>query len=619
MEAETSKFNVWSSNPFQTKNDVANGMNQLFEPIVAAFTDGGARVKLAASGASFSSDSAELEGFARPLWGIVPYVYGGGEFKHWELYRRGFTNGTNLHHSEYWGEPKNCDQTLVDIAAIGFALCFVPEYAWYPLTNEGKRNLSTYLLKVRGSEFCHNNWKFFRVIIDLGLKTVGIQYDYDMTEGYLQDIETMYLEDGWYGDGKSFRIDYYNAYAFHFYGIIYAIVMREEDPVRSNKYIEGAKAFAKQFINWFSDNGASLPYGRSLTYRFAAVAFWGILPCVLNTKEDPFISWGTLKELYLRNLQWWSKQPISTFGSEILSVGFSYPNMFMSERYNSPQSPYWAFKAFAPLMLPESHPFWSAEIEALSLEDATLNVVGMHISHNNENTIALVSGPWNDEYQCEKYSKFAYSTRYGFGVRTTSGDFTSACIDNMIGFSFNKRDFFVRVDHKSWIFEGGLYSEWSPNSEIEVKSWILQKGSYHLRIHEITNNASEEVHTREAGFPISFRNEVDNKSFEDITINKYAEISTSEDTSIMFDLLRSREPKVSKPEPNANIMASKAMFPQLIGSIASNTSVKYACAVYCQPKTTMFSKLQWIESLMRPAKTDLENLKNISKRVLCNI
>lgn len=93
-------------------------------------------------------------------------------------------------------------------------------------------------------------------------------------------------------------------------------------------------------------------------------------------------------------------------------------------------------------MLPESHPFWSAEIEALSLEDATLNVVGMHISHNNDNTIALVSGPWNDEYQCEKYSKFAYSTRYGFGVRTTSGDFTSACIDNMIGFSFNKRDFF---------------------------------------------------------------------------------------------------------------------------------------------------------------------------------
>ena len=99
MEAKTSKFNVWSSNPFQTKNDVAKGMNQLFEPIVTAFTDGGARVKLAASGASFSSHSAELEGFARPLWGVVPYVYGGGEFKHWELYRRGFTNGTNLHHS----------------------------------------------------------------------------------------------------------------------------------------------------------------------------------------------------------------------------------------------------------------------------------------------------------------------------------------------------------------------------------------------------------------------------------------------------------------------------------------------------------------------------------------
>lgn len=75
-----------------------------------------------------------------------------------------------------------------------------------------------------------------------GLEKVGIQYDNNMTEVYLQDIETMYLEDGWYGDGKSFRIDYYNAYAFHFYGIIYAIVMREEDPVRSIRYIERAKS-----------------------------------------------------------------------------------------------------------------------------------------------------------------------------------------------------------------------------------------------------------------------------------------------------------------------------------------------------------------------------------------
>ena len=28
--------------------------------------------------------------------------------------------------------------------------------------------------------------------------------------------------------------------------------------------------------------------------------------------------------------------------------------------YNSPQSPYWALKAFLPLILPSSHPFWEA-------------------------------------------------------------------------------------------------------------------------------------------------------------------------------------------------------------------------------------------------------------------
>lgn len=619
MDPVKFSFNAWSSNPFQTKNDVVDGMLQLFEPLVQAFSEGGSRVSLGAAGASFVFDSAELEGFARPLWGIVPYVYGGGDFKYWELYQRGFTNGTNINHSEYWGEPKNCDQTLVDIAAIGFALCFVPEFAWEPLTLEGKTNLSNYLLKVRDCEFCHNNWKFFRVIIDLGLTKVGIQFNKGMTEDYLNDIEKMYLEDGWYGDGKSFRIDYYNAYAFHFYGLIYAIVMRDKDPIRSKKYVDRAKAFAKQFINWFSDSGASLPYGRSLTYRFAAVAFWGILPTVLNAEEDPFIPWGVMKGIYLRNLQWWSKQPISVFGSGILSVGFSYPNMFMSERYNSPQSPYWAFKAFAPLMLPTSHPFWSTDVAELSLEDTTLRVVGMHVSHNTGNTIALVSGPWNDEYQCEKYSKFAYSTKYGFSVRTTSGDFESACIDNMIGFSFNKSEFFVRKDHKSWIFEGGLYSEWSPNPEIQVKSWLLQRGTYHLRIHEITNNSSKEVHTREGGFAIAFRNDRDKKTFVETGSNNYAEISTPEDYSFIVDLLSLRKPAVSKVEPNANIMASKVMLPQLIGSINPNSTVTCACAVYSQPKTVKFSKLQWIESLTLPNETELYNLKGNSKRVLCNI
>ena len=107
----------------------------------------------------------------------------------------------------------------------------------------------------------------------------------------------------------------------------------------------------------FADDGASIPYGRSMTYRFAVISFWGVLPLITKSDEEPVIPWGVLKGLFLRNLRWWSEQPVSRFRSNVLSVGFSYPNQFMCEAYNSPESPYWAFKAYVPLMLLEDHPF----------------------------------------------------------------------------------------------------------------------------------------------------------------------------------------------------------------------------------------------------------------------
>jgi hypothetical protein len=41
---------------------------------------------------------------------------------------------------------------------------------------------------------------------------------------------------------------------------------------------------------------------------------------------------------------------------------YSYPNTYMCENYNSPASPYWCMIAFAPLALPESHPFFTTSV-----------------------------------------------------------------------------------------------------------------------------------------------------------------------------------------------------------------------------------------------------------------
>lgn len=621
MIGNSSNFNPCTDNSFQSRNDVMNSFNELFEPLIPAFSDGGARVNLEESGAHFPMAAAHFEGFARALWGIVPYVVGGGNFKHWDLYRKGFINGTDPNHEEYWGEVVDCDQKMVELAAVGYALVFVPEHVWEPLPEESKKNLSNYLLEARKHEFRRCNWKFFRVLIDLGLDKVGISYDRQLTENHLEELDNMYIGEGWYGDGDRASIDYYNPFALHFYGLIYYLVRKDIDPERSQRFKDRALEFAKQYIHMFADDGASIPYGRSMTYRFAVISFWGVLPLITKSDEEPVIPWGILKGVFLRNLRWWSEQPVSRFRSNVLSVGFSYPNQFMCEAYNSPESPYWAFKAYVPLMLLEDHPFWTAKEEPLVLEDAALKVPGMLVSHTKGNTVALISGPYktfNLRYQAEKYNKFAYSTRYGFCIENNPRGFKLATLDNMIGFSFSGNDFFVRQTNKSWIYDNVLYSEWSPVMGINVKTWLIQKGKYHIRVHHVENKTSEKVDSIEGGFAVSSMNEKGLNTATHPGSKALGEVTTNDDNTLIVNLLQDRKARVTEPDPNTSLMASKVMLPQLTGSVEANSTAKFACAVYGQPASENFSKEKWLQSLSLPSESELNNFVSKAERVACN-
>ena len=114
--------------------------------------------------------------------------------------------------------------------------------------------------------------------------------------------------------------------------------------------------FAKQFIYWFDEEGEAIPFGRSLTYRFSQVSFFSV--CLLAGLE-PFPV-PVMKGLIARHLRTWLKRPIFD-RDHVLTIGYGYPNLTMAERYNAPGSPYWGMKVFAFLLLPDDHPFWSAE------------------------------------------------------------------------------------------------------------------------------------------------------------------------------------------------------------------------------------------------------------------
>ncbi len=54
---------------------------------------------------------------------------------------------------------------------------------------------------------------------------------------------------------------------------IYATFMQDEDPEWAQRFKERAILFAQDFVYYFDEDGEALPYGRSLTYRFAQRAF----------------------------------------------------------------------------------------------------------------------------------------------------------------------------------------------------------------------------------------------------------------------------------------------------------------------------------------------------------
>ena len=562
------RFNPMWGNPLKTRDDVRKAFEDSFAPLLPYFSPGGARVRLDAAAAHFDRVAADLEGFARPLWGIVPFAAGGGEFAHWELYRRGLANGTDPEHPEYWGVIRGTNQRLVELAAIGVALRMVPQHLWDPLDERAKSNVSAYLLNAYSQHFIDNNWKFFRVLIGLGLEQCGIEFDRQMTMDNLDAIDGYYLDDGWYRDGNVRQVDHYVPFALHLYGLLYAKLQKGDD-ARAERLMERARLFASDFQHWFDEDGGTLAFGRSLTYRYACGALWGGF-AFAGIEALP---WGEIKGHYLRHLRWWSKQPMADRDG-VLSIGYSYPNLLMSESYNSAGSPYWAFKAFLPLALPDDHPFWTAEELPASFgrQPVSLSHPGMVMMHTPGNVVALASGQQNGEFRgaAEKYSKFVYSSRYAFSVEVSDRGYELGCFDGMLALSENRKHYRVRDDNAVARIAGdALYSRWHPWRDVKVETWLTPANPWHIRIHRITTPRA--LHSTEGGFAIA---RPENEQLIRIGVGEgFVVVHTPTDVTAIADLKRERSERAHQAPPNSNLIASKTAVPQLRGQIPAGTTV----------------------------------------------
>lgn len=151
------------NNPLQTRKDVQEALVSLLDPLEAFTSPGGARVQLGETGVHFDAVAAQLEGFARPLWGLASLLSGGGEYPGADRWIRGFENGTNPSHDEFWGWTRGKDQRMVEMSPIGYTLAMCPEQVWGKLSVQGKENLAAWLGAINDKEMPDTNWLWFRV------------------------------------------------------------------------------------------------------------------------------------------------------------------------------------------------------------------------------------------------------------------------------------------------------------------------------------------------------------------------------------------------------------------------------------------------------------------------
>lgn len=462
----------------------------IIAPLRSKYSEKCAYMIPGAAGAWYEDKAAYVEGFSRPLWGLVPLWAGGNDIEGFaDIYAKGIAAGTDVESGEYWGECHRADQRFVEMAAMAYGMIFTPEKLWEPLDGDTKRNFARWLYQINEHFVCDSNWLFFRVLVNIALKKHNMPYSEELLKKDLDRFEDFYVGDGWYMDGVQQQKDYYIPFAIQFYSLVYVKAMENEDPERCARYRERAVKFGRQFIYWFADDGEALPYGRSLIYRFAQLSFWSA--CLIA--EVYPVEIGVIKGILVRGFEEWFKNNDIFDNGHILSVGYKYPTLIIGEHYNSPASPYWSMKAFAMLMLNDDHEFWSCEALPMPELDKIkcMKCADMLVVRHEGEVYAYPAGTHNN-LGCgqivPKYLKFAYSTLFGFNAMRSQISLEECAPDNMLVFDMDGM-MLVRRRNYSYSLNGDeLTTKWSPMKGITVETTVIPFEGGHKRIHKITSD-----------------------------------------------------------------------------------------------------------------------------------
>ena len=553
-----------ATNPLRTKAQCEEALIEILTPAMELMAANGryGRFRMSDSGAVYSQDRTSIEGFCRLLWGLGPLFHNKANIRRfgqwWQLTCEGLLRGTTPGDPDFWGDDLgDYDQLFVEMGAISAFLYETKEEFWDHLTDEQQNNILTWEEQVNHKVLPKTNWLLFRQLVNSWFVTTGhpeheplIQADFDITSSH-------YLDHGWSYDGYVNQIDNYIPFAYQFFTLVMT-GLTNGGGHRGDILKQRATAFVTSYANWFAADGACLPYGRSLDYRFAQAAFWG---AAAFAGVEPPEGWSTadFKHMLLSNLRWWFKQNI--FQSDgLIPIGYAYPNMNMAEGYNGPASAYWALKTFIFLCIPDDDPFWTVrESETLKFEPLKLQPEPrMLVAHsrNGYEVQAFTAGQHSHEHAHAnaKYEKYVYSTTFAFSVPKATVLLKQFAADSTLAVSESEHYWQIAYGYEDYaVHKNYVYSLWKPWKDVSITNFVVPLMPWHIRVHVI--DSARELHLAEGGFSLpdygrEFADTPENTVFYQ-TQQGLVGLVGSEGFHV----------ELSTPEPNVNLLYPKTRIP----------------------------------------------------------
>ncbi|KAI2641625.1 hypothetical protein GGS26DRAFT_10473 [Hypomontagnella submonticulosa] len=617
-------------------------LRTLLDPLEPFFSPLKARVKCpGATAVRFDQTASEVEGICRPLWGLACLLAGGGDYHGTEWWIQGIKSGTDPENPEYWGYPRDNDQRMVEMCPLGYALAVAP-VIWQSFNEKERENVENWLgNSINEKNMPNTNWLWFRVFANLGLKKNGGKFSQERLDRDIEHLNTFYRGGGWSNDGPEgiHQMDYYSSsFAIQFLQLLYAKLAGEDEPERAAEFKKRAQTVALDLIHYYDNEGRSIPFGRSVGYRFAMVSFWGALAYAGVELPEP-LTWGMVKGVVLRHLRWWQTQPDIWSPSGTLTIGYSYPNMYMAENYNSPGSPYWACLAFICLAVPASHPFWTSEEQLPGTAIPQIKELPHpgHIASYLGNHCMLLSSGQACSYPMKgthaKYGAFAYSSAYAYSVPPGLFTLEQYALASQLGFSDDGGEYwktrrkseYAGLEHRDGPV---LVSIWKPYPDVTVRTTLIPPDpatpNWHLRAHKI--EAGREVMTADGSFAICNQRAIDGRYLDPYDaatcegthpriIGNYdlatpAGWSTGKEGAFAvskgavgikaLEYGVERAANLVNADPNSNLVESRTVIPTLQHTIKAGETVWYISAIYAKPSGEDVPKETYLDGWNNP-------------------